>query len=256
MSQAVLMAQQSVDVPVDPHRAFQLFTEGINQWWKRGTNYWNDRGRAVGLRFEPYVGGRFIEVYDAQTGEGFEIGRISVWEPGRRLVYTWRQANWAPEEITEVEVTFTLISEGTRVTVTHTGWERVRGGTEMSRGYTLGHAELLRWYAGTVSPLLRAYTIVLLTRPADAPEFSRDELEELQRRHLAFLTRMRAEGKMLVSGPLAGQPDPAWRGLCIYLASLEEAREWVEQDPAVRARRLAATVFQWMMPGELKLIPP
>lgn len=70
------------------------------------------------------VGGRFIEVYDAATGEGLEIGRILVWEPGRRLVYTWREAGWVPEERREVEVLFEAVAPGqTRVTVTHSGWE-------------------------------------------------------------------------------------------------------------------------------------
>jgi uncharacterized protein YndB with AHSA1/START domain len=57
----------------------------------------------VGLRFEPFVGGRFLEVYDEATGEGFEIGRVTDWQPGRRLAYTWREHGWAPEEQCEVD---------------------------------------------------------------------------------------------------------------------------------------------------------
>jgi uncharacterized protein YndB with AHSA1/START domain len=52
------------------------------------------------------VGGRFVEVYDQATGEGFEIGRVKVWEPGRRVAYSWRQADWRPGEEMEIEVTF------------------------------------------------------------------------------------------------------------------------------------------------------
>ncbi len=146
MSQAGLLTTQSVEVPLDSQKAFDLFTVGINAWWKRGTHYWNDRERARGLRFEPHVGGRFIEVYNEATGEGFEIGRILVWEPGRRLVYTWRQSNWEPDELTRVEVRFDPIANGTRVTVVHSGWERIRNGAEISRGYATGLAELLGWY--------------------------------------------------------------------------------------------------------------
>src|SRR5918996_3370440 len=73
----------SVEVPVDPAAAFRLYTAEINRWWKRDSWYWNDRERARGLRIEPFVGGRFVEVYDEASGEGFEIGRVRVWEPGR-----------------------------------------------------------------------------------------------------------------------------------------------------------------------------
>ncbi len=66
---------QSVEVRADPATAFRLYTGGINRWWRRDSWYWNDRRRASGLRIEPFVGGRFVEVWDEATGEGFEIGR-------------------------------------------------------------------------------------------------------------------------------------------------------------------------------------
>ena len=97
---------QSVEVRVDPATAFDLYTREINRWWKRDSWYWNDRQRARGLRIEPFVGGRFVEVYDEATGEGFQIGRVRVWEPGRRVVYSWRQADWPPGEEMEIEVSF------------------------------------------------------------------------------------------------------------------------------------------------------
>jgi uncharacterized protein YndB with AHSA1/START domain len=97
---------QSTEVPVDPSTAFRLYTAEINRWWRRDSPYWNDRGRAVGLRTEPRVGGRFVEVYDEAAGDGFEIGRVRAWEPGGRLVYSWRQADWRPGDELEIEVTF------------------------------------------------------------------------------------------------------------------------------------------------------
>ncbi|MDQ7842636.1 MAG: SRPBCC domain-containing protein [Armatimonadota bacterium] len=143
-TQAAVIA--SVEVPTTPARAFELWTTGINQWWKKGTPYWNDKIRARGLRFEPGVGGRFLEVYDETAGEGLEIGRISVWEPRNRLVYTWREAGWTPQEVTQVEVRFEPTPGGTRVTVTHSGWETVREGQKRCEGYGRGHNELRGWY--------------------------------------------------------------------------------------------------------------
>jgi uncharacterized protein YndB with AHSA1/START domain len=146
MTSSVIAAEASIEVPLAPDAAFDLYTRGIDRWWRLGTRYWNDGRRAVGLRFEPFVGGRFIEVHDAASGDGFEIGRVTVWEPGRRLVYTWREQDWDAGASTEVEVTFQPIATGTRVELRHTGWESVEDCLDTSRGYSMGAAELLGWY--------------------------------------------------------------------------------------------------------------
>jgi uncharacterized protein YndB with AHSA1/START domain len=138
---------QSTVVRVDPATAFELYTGKINTWWKRDSWYWNDRDRARGLRIEPWVGGRFTEVYDEDTGEGFEIGRVRTWEPGRRVVYSWRQVDWPPGEEMEIEVTFAPAAGGTLVTIKVRGWERLTDGAEIGRGYREGAKELLSWYA-------------------------------------------------------------------------------------------------------------
>jgi DNA-binding transcriptional ArsR family regulator/uncharacterized protein YndB with AHSA1/START domain len=141
------VVSQSVEVPADPGAAFELYTAGINRWWRRDSWYWNDRERARGLRIEPFVGGRFVEVWDEASGEGFEIGRVRAWEPGRRVTYSWRQADWPPGEEMEIEVTFAPAAGGTLVTVNVRGWERLTGGEEIGRGYGEGAKELLGWYA-------------------------------------------------------------------------------------------------------------
>ena len=150
--QAIAAAEATIDVPLDPMAAFDLYTRGIDRWWRLGTYYWNDGARAKGLRFEPHAGGRFIEVYDAATGEGFEIGRVQRWEPGEFLSYTWREANWPAEAQTLVEVTFSSISSGTRVALRHSGWETVPDGLDSSRSYSMGARELLGWYGEAAAP--------------------------------------------------------------------------------------------------------
>src|SRR5262245_2669479 len=96
---------------------------------------------------------------------------------------------------------------------------------------------------------LDAYTIVLLRRPPDAPQFTAEELDELQAGHLAFNTRMREAGHALTNGPFQGQPDESWRGLTIFRTSVEETRELMAGDPSVQAGRLAFDVFTWLMPA-------
>jgi uncharacterized glyoxalase superfamily protein PhnB len=119
----------SVSVPVDPATAFIAFTEELDQWWVRGPINYFDSGRAVGMRCEPGVGGRLIEVYDEATGEGLELGRITVWEPGIRLAWT------SAVDDVEIDVRFEPIQAGTdvilRATITPGG--RDRGGTAWLR---------------------------------------------------------------------------------------------------------------------------
>jgi uncharacterized protein YndB with AHSA1/START domain len=146
-TEAPLVATGEIVVHVDPQRAFEGWTAGINEWWRLDSPFWMDKSRRRGLRFEPHVGGRFIEVYDDER-EGFEIGRVTAWEPGKPLGYTWRQADWPEGAITEVEVRFEPVDGGTRVSVRHSGFETLAAaGVEWRSGYEQGLAMLLGWFA-------------------------------------------------------------------------------------------------------------
>lgn len=104
----------SVSVGVDPATAFTAFTEELDLWWVRGPINYFDSARAVGMRCEPGVGGRLVEVYDEKTGEGRELARITVWAPGQRLA--WRSS----VDDVEIDVRFAPSAAGTEVTVTAT----------------------------------------------------------------------------------------------------------------------------------------
>ncbi|MDQ2983625.1 MAG: YciI family protein [Actinomycetota bacterium] len=97
------------------------------------------------------------------------------------------------------------------------------------------------------------YALVLLRRPSDAPDLPEAELDRLQEEHLAYLASLRDRG-LLVAGPFRDQPDEALRGMCLFRLSLDEARVLMEQDPAVRAGRLAVDVLTWLTAkGALRL---
>ena len=98
---------------------------------------------------------------------------------------------------------------------------------------------------------LESYTVVLLRRPADAPDLSEEQLEALQEQHLAFLQKQRDAGTMAAAGPFWGQPDESLRGLCVYSVPVEEARDIAGQDPSVVAGRMAAETFEWLVPPGL-----
>jgi uncharacterized protein YndB with AHSA1/START domain len=112
-------------VKATPERAFAAFVGEIGAWW-RPSLLFQTTPRPGRLSFEPGEGGRLIETREG--GKVFEIGRIRVWEPPRRLVFAWRQANFPPELHTEVEVAFQAVGEETRVSVEHRGFDQVPAG--------------------------------------------------------------------------------------------------------------------------------
>jgi len=113
----------SLRVRASPRRAFDVFVNEIGAWWQPNTLFRFTPGSPGLVAFEPGLNGRMIET--GQDGEVFEIGRITAWEPGVRLAFTWRQASFSPEQLTHVEVRFETVGEETRVTVEHRGWDTV-----------------------------------------------------------------------------------------------------------------------------------
>jgi uncharacterized protein YciI len=89
------------------------------------------------------------------------------------------------------------------------------------------------------------YTVVVLRRPADAPEMSDGELEALQARHLAYRAELRRQGVVVVNGPFDEQSDPSFRGMSIFACDSSEAARLSDGDPSVVAGRLAYDVMEW-----------
>ena len=93
------------------------------------------------------------------------------------------------------------------------------------------------------------HTLVLLVLRSDAPELTDDEAAELQDRHLAFRAELRDRGILIAGGPLVEQDDERLRSISIWACDAETARRLSNDDPAVRAGRLAAEVMTWMVPA-------
>jgi uncharacterized protein YciI len=96
---------------------------------------------------------------------------------------------------------------------------------------------------------IEAFELVMLRRPADAPEYPDAELDRIQREHLAYHDGLRESGRVVTNGPVDGQPDESLRGLTFYrTGSVEQSRQLAEADPAVRAGRLAVEIMTWYCP--------
>ena len=107
---------------------------------------------------------------------------------------------------------------------------------------------MVRWQTRSVE--LESFQLVILRRPADAPDLDEDTLTRLQAEHLEYLGSLRAAGQIVTNGPVLDQPDESLRGLAFYrVDTIEEARMLAERDPAVRAGRLAVDVMTWWCPA-------
>ncbi len=143
----------TVEVAVSPEVAFDVFTREIDAWYRIDRETLPDITRTAAIRFEPHLDGRLLDVHDLATDEARELGRITAWEPGRRLVFT-------DNEGTEVEVTFERSGTGTRVTLTHRGLDNLapKRAAQLRRK---GWAALARLYGDHIAPNARPVALAV-----------------------------------------------------------------------------------------------
>ncbi|MBV9280582.1 MAG: SRPBCC domain-containing protein, partial [Chloroflexi bacterium] len=94
----------SVELDTDPSTSFEMVVEELRAGLAR-----------MQIELEPRLAGVVTE------GET-TIGQVIAWEPGQRILLEWRPADWAPREITEIELRFEPLGTGTRLTLEHRGW--------------------------------------------------------------------------------------------------------------------------------------
>jgi uncharacterized protein YndB with AHSA1/START domain len=111
-------------VRVPPERAFASFVN-LGRWWPREYTWSQNVLHYIGI--EPRLGGACFE----RGPHNFECdwGRVLVWEPPGRIVFTWqiafdRTPEPNPDKASEVEVRFTEESLGTRVVLEHRAFSR------------------------------------------------------------------------------------------------------------------------------------
>lgn len=164
-----------VEVSVDPHTAFRVFTEELDLWWVRGPINHFAAGRVREIRCEPGVGGRLLEVYDDTTGDALELARITTWDPGRLLAFR------SSVDDVRTEVHFDAASDGTTVRVVAT----IPAGTQ-DKGGTAWVRTVPKWFGPwcdardhrphEVQDLARLALGVYYARPAAAARWLADTL--------------------------------------------------------------------------------
>jgi uncharacterized protein YndB with AHSA1/START domain len=131
---------RTVHVRCGPERAFAVFTERITDWWPL-QQYGLFEADTVGVRFE---GERLVE--RSTSGEEGVWAEVLEWSPPTKLTLSWRPGR-PPADGTVVEVEFLADDDGTRVVLTHHGWERLGDrAAEARAGYDGGWLPVLEVY--------------------------------------------------------------------------------------------------------------
>ncbi|MBX2944541.1 MAG: hypothetical protein KF725_01810 [Cyclobacteriaceae bacterium] len=87
----------------------------------------------------------------------------------------------------------------------------------------------------------KQYTFVFLNTRTDKTELPKEEVDKLMEGHLANITRLAKEGKLIVAGPFDG-------GGGIFIlntTSIDEANAWLSTDPGIQANRWKLDVLPY-----------
>jgi uncharacterized protein YndB with AHSA1/START domain len=134
--------QISVVVNVLPERAWEAFTTEMTDWWPVEHHSISDP-QPEQVVVEPRPGG---EIYEVKGDERHHWAWIRAWEPPRRIAVEWK-VDAEAAAATDWEAVFEPEGDTTRLTLTHTGWERLGAEAAQSRkGYDEGWALVLGRY--------------------------------------------------------------------------------------------------------------
>lgn len=137
--------------------AFRRFTEEIATWWPYRTHSVGEK-EVKTVVFEGRVGGRVYEEH--LDGRRFQWGEVLVWEPPARVRFTWHPGRDS-STAQEVELQFVALESGTRLELTHHGWEKLgRLARRGRRGYNLGWRYVLDVWAGRRNGFVRFMDLV------------------------------------------------------------------------------------------------
>ncbi len=101
------------------------------------------------------------------------------------------------------------------------------------------------------------YYVVFLRRGPAWTSAVTPETTRVSQGHMANIERLRAEGKLVVAGPLEDVNGGANRlaGLFVFrTASVEETKQLVDTDPGVIAGRFVYEIMPWYAPTSLATV--
>lgn len=104
-----------------PEELWQLWTDAkeINKWHRPNTVDYTTTSQA-----DVTEGGDYKISMESSEGTHSAFGKFKILDPPHKLVYSWQWDNDPTQEISEVTVLFTPVSEGTKLTLVH---DRLKG---------------------------------------------------------------------------------------------------------------------------------
>ena len=246
--------RREVRVPCDPDTAFELFTAHLGAWWPLDTH--SVFGARGSVAFEDGV------VVERQGAQAAVWGTVLRWKRPTGFAMTWHPGH-GPERATHVAVDFAPDGDGTIVTLTHSGWERLAAPEAARQEYDRGWPHVLAGFAGrlvTVAP----------GEPGNEHEelSSSDGGEEwfalhhragpaladgesvfghpLFAEHVAFLRRLRGRGWLVAAGPVDAAHGTGMAVVRVPAGAGAELEELVRTDDgSVTGGVLTAEVQPW-----------
>lgn len=96
---------------------------------------------------------------------------------------------------------------------------------------------------GDTTYTMKRYVFMLLNS-GETKSQTEEEAAKYQKMHLAHLSKMAEDGKLVVAGPFEGGGN--YRGLLIFdVETIEEAIKLESEDPMIKTDRLRMETFYW-----------
>ena len=244
---AVAPITREVRVGCDVDTAFELFTAHLGAWWPVGTH--SVFGARASVAFED---GRVVERLGAKRAVW---GTVLSWDRPDGFSMTWHPGQ-APDRATEVEVAFAPDGEGTLVTLTHSGWERLAEPEAARAEYNSGWPHVLAGFGQLLVDGQDADAddntdgqewFALHHRPgAVLAEGESVFAHPLFPEHLAFLGRLRERGWLVAAGPVDAANGEGMAVVKVPAGSGPALEELARSDDAsVVGQALTVTVQPW-----------
>ena len=240
---AVAPVRREVRVQCDPDTAFELFTAHLGAWWPLGTH--SVFGARGSVAFEDGV------VVERRGSDQAVWGTVLRWDRPVGFAMTWHPGQ-GPERATEVAVDFAVDGDGTLVTLTHTGWERLAepeaARAEYDGGWPLVLAQLARRLEGAGENEEPAGEWFALHHRPGAALADGDSIfaHPLFPEHVAFLGRLQERGWLVAAGPVDAAKGEGMAVVRVPTGSGAALDELARHDDAsVVGEALTVTVQPW-----------
>lgn len=122
--------------------------------------------------------------------------------------------------------------------------EEIEIDTVITFGETEGYDSLYAEELGADEYGMKPYVMAFLK---EGPNRDLDSAAaaELQMAHMENINKMAEDGKLVLAGPFYGEESGELRGIYIFDATMEEAKELTNSDPAVQEGSLIMELIPW-----------